>query len=281
MSYCNQCGSEVAAENTFCEECGAEVAETNTAIGAEYGDKSKTVAIVLALFVGSFGAHKFYLGDLKKGIIYLVFFWTGIPFFLAIYDAYQYYSKSQKFGEPNGSGPVSSDASSNVTTDTDTGNGTAKTKPDDAVMLVEGVNGQVTLYEDRLEISREDIGALHKLQQGFKGDKELPLSSITSVQLRKPSKVTRGYIQLGQTGYSESDDGLMDATSDENTVLFDTGSLAEFQELREKIRELSKQDVESSTGSMDDAMQKLRERYANGEISEEEYEKRREVLETN
>lgn len=81
MSYCNQCGSEVAAENTFCEECGAEVAETNTAIGAEYGDKSKTVAIVLALFVGSFGAHKFYLGDLKKELFTLSFFGQESRFF--------------------------------------------------------------------------------------------------------------------------------------------------------------------------------------------------------
>jgi TM2 domain-containing membrane protein YozV len=280
MAYCNQCGADVASGNTFCEECGAEITETGSVTEAEYGDKDKTIAIVLALFVGSFGAHKFYLGDIKKGAIYLVLFWTGIPFFLGLYDAYQYYTQDQKFGASNESSSISSSSSSEASTSTESGNSTPTTVPDDAVMLVEGVNGRVTLYEDRLEISREDIGAIHKLQHGFKGDKELPLTSITSVQLRKPSKVTRGYIQFGQTGYSESDDGLVDATSDENTVLFDTGSLAEFQELREKVRELSKQDVESSTGNMDDAMQKLRERYANGEISEEEYEKRREVLET-
>lgn len=279
MSYCNQCGSEVVAENTFCEECGAEVTEANTVIEAEYDDKNKIVAIVLALFLGSFGAHKFYLGDLKKGIIYLVFFWTAIPFFLALYDAYQYYSKSQKFGEAGEPSPANSGSSSKVNTSTEAEDRTPTTKPDGAIMFAEGVNGQVILYKNRLEISREDIGAIHKLQHGFKGDKEIPLSSVTSIQLRKPSKVTRGYIQIGQAGYSESDDGLMDATSDENTILFDTGSLAEFQELREKVRELSNQDVESSTGDMDDAMQKLRERYADGEISEEEYEKRREVLE--
>lgn len=279
MVYCNQCGSEVRAENTFCEECGAEVTETNAVIEAEYSDKNKTVAIALALFVGSFGAHKFYLGDLKKGIIYLGFFWTGIPFFLALYDAYQYYSKSQKFGEAGDGSPANSGSSSKVDTSTETEDRTPTTKPDDAIMLAEGANGQVILYKNRLEISREDIGAIHKLQHGFKGDKEMPLSSVTSIQLRKPSKVTRGYIQIGQAGYSENDDGLMDATSDENTVLFDVGSLAEFQELREKVRELSNKDVESSTGDMDDAMQKLRERYADGEISDEEYEKRREVLE--
>ncbi|MFC7193657.1 SHOCT domain-containing protein [Halosimplex aquaticum] len=70
----------------------------------------------------------------------------------------------------------------------------------------------------------------------------------------------------------------MDATSDENTVLFDKESLSEFEELRAKVRELKNGDVEESTGSMDEAMEKLRTRYAEGEIDEEEYEQRKDIL---
>lgn len=33
--------------------------------------KSKTVAAVLAFFLGAYGAHEFYLGDKRKGIIRL------------------------------------------------------------------------------------------------------------------------------------------------------------------------------------------------------------------
>ena len=33
--------------------------------------KSKTTAILLALFLGCWGVHLFYLGEKKKGIIYL------------------------------------------------------------------------------------------------------------------------------------------------------------------------------------------------------------------
>ena len=72
----------------------------------------------------------------------------------------------------------------------------------------------------------------------------------------------------------------MDATSDENTVLFEKDSLAAFEELREKIREMTSDSVQSTTGNMDGALEKLRERYANGEIDEGEYEERKEVLES-
>jgi len=48
--------------------------------------KNKSVAIILAFFLGSFGIHKFYLVNNFAGILYLVFFWTFIPALLAIFD---------------------------------------------------------------------------------------------------------------------------------------------------------------------------------------------------
>ncbi len=50
-------------------------------------EKSKAMAVLLAFFLGSFGAHKFYLGKKVLGILYLVFFWTYIPTFLSFFDA--------------------------------------------------------------------------------------------------------------------------------------------------------------------------------------------------
>lgn len=255
----------------------------------KHAGKERVVAILLAVFLGVFGVHRFYLGELKKGALYLVFCWTGVPWFLGLYDAYKYVTTPEAFDAQSESpsdestdGAVrasaeSDDAAATASEQTQDSGGVEES-PDGAVMQADGANGTVTLYEDRLEISREGIGMIHKMQHGFKGDKEIPYDSITSVQLRKPSSVTRGYIQFGQSGFSESDDGLMDATSDENTVLFDKGSLSEFEEVREKIRELSKGDVRETTGSMDGAMEKLRERYAEGEIDEEEYEQRKEIL---
>jgi TM2 domain-containing membrane protein YozV len=41
--------------------------------------RSKIAAGVLGILLGSFGAHKFYLGQTGLGILYLLFFWTTIP----------------------------------------------------------------------------------------------------------------------------------------------------------------------------------------------------------
>ncbi len=41
--------------------------------------RDEVVGILLALFLGSFGAHHFYLRRTGLGILYVCFFWTGIP----------------------------------------------------------------------------------------------------------------------------------------------------------------------------------------------------------
>ena len=52
--------------------------------------KSRVAAILLALFLGGFGAHKFYLGQVGMGLLYLVFCWTGIPAIVALVEAILY-----------------------------------------------------------------------------------------------------------------------------------------------------------------------------------------------
>ena len=49
--------------------------------------KSRTVAILLALFTGGIGLHRFYLGKIGSGILYLLFFWTFIPALVAFVEA--------------------------------------------------------------------------------------------------------------------------------------------------------------------------------------------------
>jgi TM2 domain-containing membrane protein YozV len=52
--------------------------------------KSRVAAILLALFLGGLGAHKFYLGQVGMGLLYLVFCWTGIPAIVAFVEAILY-----------------------------------------------------------------------------------------------------------------------------------------------------------------------------------------------
>ena len=48
--------------------------------------KNRFVALIFALFLGSFGLHKLYLGHVLAGIMYLIFSWTGIPTILSFID---------------------------------------------------------------------------------------------------------------------------------------------------------------------------------------------------
>ncbi len=59
------------------------------------GDRERGVAVVLALFLGGLGVHKFYLGESGMGIVYLLFCWTFIPAIVAFLEAIVYLSQSK------------------------------------------------------------------------------------------------------------------------------------------------------------------------------------------
>jgi len=50
--------------------------------------KDSAVGVLLAVFLGSFGAHRFYLGQNGIAIIYILFCWTFIPHLVALIEAF-------------------------------------------------------------------------------------------------------------------------------------------------------------------------------------------------
>lgn len=52
--------------------------------------KSKVAAGILAILLGGIGVHKFYLGKVGMGILYLCFCWTGIPAVLGLIEGIMY-----------------------------------------------------------------------------------------------------------------------------------------------------------------------------------------------
>lgn len=83
---CKKCGAEF--EGKFCTNCGQSVdanqsspapqivinnTNTNTATATIAGVrvKNKWIALLLCVFLGVFGAHKFYEGKILMGILYL------------------------------------------------------------------------------------------------------------------------------------------------------------------------------------------------------------------
>lgn len=64
--------------------------------------KSKVTAGVLALVLGGFGVHKFYLGKIGMGILYLVFCWTYIPALVSFVEGIIYLcSSDENFSRKN------------------------------------------------------------------------------------------------------------------------------------------------------------------------------------
>ncbi|EFD9636667.1 NINE protein [Escherichia coli] len=78
MIYCRGCGKEIHETAKACPHCGA----TNVAVG----QKSRIAAALLAFFLGGFGVHKFYLGKIGQGFLYLIFCWTFIPAIIAFIE---------------------------------------------------------------------------------------------------------------------------------------------------------------------------------------------------
>jgi len=50
--------------------------------------KSEVVGVLLAIFLGGFGAHHFYMRRTGLGILYAIFSVTGIPFIIAFIEAF-------------------------------------------------------------------------------------------------------------------------------------------------------------------------------------------------
>ena len=58
--------------------------------------KSKVAAGLFAILLGSLGVHKFYLGKIGLGILYLVFCWTGVPGIIGLIEGILYLTKTDE-----------------------------------------------------------------------------------------------------------------------------------------------------------------------------------------
>lgn len=93
--FCKHCGGKIPADAVLCTLCGRQVEKiaseaapapqivvnnsnvnTNTNVngGMNGKPKNKWAALLLCLFLGAFGAHKFYEGKIGMGILYLLTF---------------------------------------------------------------------------------------------------------------------------------------------------------------------------------------------------------------
>lgn len=83
--FCSNCGSEIEDSSSFCTGCGWKnegkaSKKSKASPDLEVSPKNKTVAALLAIFLGWCGAHRFYVGKVWTGVLMflLSFIWIGI-----------------------------------------------------------------------------------------------------------------------------------------------------------------------------------------------------------
>ncbi len=78
--FCSDCGALINAKAEICPKCGVRQMPAPISLGAVAPNgKSRIAAALFALLLGGLGVHKFYLGNIGLGIVYLLFCWTFIP----------------------------------------------------------------------------------------------------------------------------------------------------------------------------------------------------------
>jgi hypothetical protein len=67
----------------------------NEGISPAWPIKSKIAAGLLGIFLGGIGIHKFYMGKVGMGILYLLFCWTGIPALVGFIEGIIYLASNE------------------------------------------------------------------------------------------------------------------------------------------------------------------------------------------
>jgi hypothetical protein len=88
--FCSTCGAIILKEAEICPKCGVRqkndiAANFVTALG-EVSQSDWLTALLLAIFLGVLGIHRFYVKKTGTGIIMLLLCWTGISLIWAIID---------------------------------------------------------------------------------------------------------------------------------------------------------------------------------------------------
>jgi TM2 domain-containing membrane protein YozV len=102
--FCSNCGNQIVAGASFCASCGTPIptavqAAPQAAPQAQYAPsyaqartsvKSKTTAGILGILLGGIGVHKFYMGKIGAGFVYLLLSWTWLPLIAGIVEGILY-----------------------------------------------------------------------------------------------------------------------------------------------------------------------------------------------
>ena len=101
VNFCAHCGNSLSPQAVACPQCGhptaAAAPQATYAPGVDPSAlpaKNKTTAGLLGILLGGIGVHKFYMGKVGLGIVYILFCWTYVPAVIGLIEGIIYLTQS-------------------------------------------------------------------------------------------------------------------------------------------------------------------------------------------
>ena len=92
-----------------------------------------------------------------------------------------------------------------------------KEKSGKAILELQGVNGELFVYEDKVVLERK--GPIAFITHGLKGTKTFLFMDITNVKFQEATPTENGYIRFDIINEDLFEGGILGATQDANTVM--------------------------------------------------------------
>jgi Short C-terminal domain len=138
------------------------------------------------------------------------------------------------------------------------------------------INNELELADDSIIIRRH--GVAHAMAAGLTGERIIPISTITAIQLKLGVWWSPGFILFSYAGSKPFMGGIIEATQDPDAFIFQkelNDEVSAFKVAVEKILRESKQRASStpnSSGTLTDEIRKLADLKQQGVLSQEEFE---------
>lgn len=290
--FCPQCGTANNIGVLFCMNCGYNFEKGEK--GTVNAPKQKNVilmrlllaiCIVFLVFVSMFSALLFIMGIVESipsmavcGFVFLAGSVVGVVFLIKALSNYPIKTASKQANYPYNSTSLKEEG--------DYGNmrnskQAVQSNSADCKYVLKGANGQLYVYENKIEITRKGVWAF--AHQGLKGTKTIPISAIKTIQVKKTG-LTQGYIQFGVLGGVENRGGLQAANYDENTVTFgnakDNKTATQIKEYIENLmynNSKTKSNIVQATSDADELL-KFKKLLDDGVITQEEFDAKKKQL---
>jgi hypothetical protein len=143
------------------------------------------------------------------------------------------------------------------------------------VQRAEGIHGALELHPTKVVLRRQGLAA--RIAHGIRGDTEIQLQSIGSIQWRAAGRLVNGSIRFSFAGARPSSEDLRDLASDENALLFTRQQQPAVEAIKAEIeRRIAR--AAGASGSVADELEKLAGLRDRGVLTEQELQARKRQL---